>query len=366
MTQIGGPMIPTIGIGARVRVATAAVAAVALCAGILGAQPARGASSPGPVAPSDGLSATVQRILSDADFSGAAIVVKDGAVVYRGAMGMADVAAGIPNTPETRFKLASIHKQMLAGYILTMAQDGLITLDGSLCQGIKACPATLQDVTYQQILTQTSGIPNVPDDQLASIQSNEDALRVIGALPRLFAPGKGWAYSSTAFSLLTATPEMVTGGGLTDLMDEKVFQPAGMHETGLAGFDGPLPDAAIGYDSPGGNPVGGSVGNWSTLDDLVAWDRALRAGSPITQAMVQRMETPYARVDDTTQYGYAVELRDVLGHREVAHRGGEGGFTGWLVRFPDDDSMIAILSNVESTDVDSLRDKLVEALLTSD
>ncbi len=359
-------MTPTIAIGARVRIATTAIAATVLCIGILGSVPASGSSSPGPATPSDGLSAVVQRILEDAGFSGAAIVVKDGSVVYRGAMGMADTEAGVPNRPETRFKLASIDKQMLGGYILTMAQDGIITLDGSLCQGIDACPASLRDVTYHEILTQTSGIPDVPDEQIAAIQSNEDALRVIGDLPRLFPPGEGWAYSSTAFSLLTATPEMLLGRGLIELRDEQVFQPAGMLSTGLAGFDGPLPGAAIGYDRPNGTPVGGTVGNWSTVDDLVAWHRALLAGSPIDPAMVQAMETPYARVDDTTQYGYGVELRDVLGHREVLHRGGSPGFVGWLVRFPADDAMIAILSNVESTDVDGLRDQLVNALWSGD
>jgi CubicO group peptidase (beta-lactamase class C family) len=359
--------MPTKGISARVRVAIATAAAVVVSAGILGIQPARGTASPGTDAPPDALGTTVQRILADAGFSGAAIGVKDGAVVYRGAMGMADEAAGIPNRPETRFKLGSIDKQMPAGYILTMAQDGIIDVDGSLCQGIEACPASLQDVTYHQILTQTSGVPDVPDEQIASIDSNESALRVIGDLPRLLWPGEGWAYSSTAFSLLTATPELLLGDGrLTELRHEKVFGPARMLDTGLAGFDGPVPDAAVGYDRPGGTPVGGTVGNWSTVDDLVAWHRALLAGSPITFAMVKAMETPWAQVDATTRYGYGVELRDELGHREVRHRGGTPGFVDWLVRFPDDDAMIAILSNVESSDADGLRVRLVEALLSSD
>ncbi len=353
-------------IGARVRGATAAVAAIALFAGILGSLPARGSSSPDAIMPSDGLGVVVQQILADAGFSGSAIVVKDGSVVYRGAMGMADAASGIPNWPETRFKLGSIDKQLLAGYILTMAQDGIITLDGSICQGIAGCPASLKDVTYHQVLTHTSGIPDLTDEQLGPIQSNEDALRVIGDAPRLFPPGEGWAYSTTAYSLLTATPEMLLGQGIIDLRDEHVFQPAGMQATGLAGFDGPVPDAATGYDRPGGTPVGGPVGNWSTVDDLVAWHRALLADGPVTPGMVERMETPYAQVDDDIDYGYGVELRDTLGHREVSHRGGTAGFVSWLVRFPDDDAMIALLSNAGSTDVDGLRATLVEALLSGD
>ena len=303
-------------------------------------------------------------ILGDAGFSGAALVVRHGEVLYRGAMGLADVEQGIENTPETRFKLASIEKQMLAGLVLTLVRDGLITLDGSLCQGIEDCPASLEDVTYHQVLTHTSGIPEMSDEELAPIRSNEDALEVIGGADRLFEPGDGWAYSSTAYSLPTATLEILTGEGYIDLRRERVFEPAGMEQTGLDGFEGPPPGAAVGYDRPGGTPVGGPVGNWSTVDDLWAWHRSLLSGEPIPSDLVEAMETPHAEVEPGLAYGYGVELRDTDGHREVSHRGGTAGFTGYLVRFPDDDSLIALLANAESIDVDGLREQLIDVVLS--
>jgi len=332
-------------------------------AGTTGVTLAGSASPSG--SPDGDLAGAVRTILEDAGFSGSVLVLREGDLIYRGAMGLADAARGLENTPETLFKIGSIDKQLLAGFVLTLAQDGLIDLQGSLCQGIDGCPESLEDVTYHQVLTHTSGIPDMTDEELASIRSNEDALRVIGDAERLFAPGEGWAYSTTAYSLLTATPEMLLERGLIESRSERVFVPADMPSTGLAGFEGPVPGAATGYDQPGGMALDQPIGNWSNVDDLWAWHRALLAAAPISEPMVELMETRHAEVEPGLWYGYGVELRDTDGHREVSHRGGTAGFVSQLVRFPDEDTLIVILSNVESTDVDALKAALVAAVLPS-
>ena len=67
-----------------------------------------GAASQVPPAP--GSAEAIHAILESAEFSGAALVVRDEDVLYRGAMGFADTETGERNTPETRFKLASVYK----------------------------------------------------------------------------------------------------------------------------------------------------------------------------------------------------------------------------------------------------------------
>jgi len=328
------------------------------------------AGSVGSAASSDGVSPgsaadTIEEILESNGFTGAALVVREGEVVYRGALGLADAESGRPNTPETRYKIASIYKQLSAGLILTFVDDGLLDLDGSLCQGIADCPDSLVDVTYHQVLTHTSGIGELTDEEGVQIQSNEDALRVIGDMERVSEPGESWSYSSTAYSLLTATPEMLMGVPLDELERERLYEPIGMPDTGHDGFEGPPADSAIGYVEPGGSPAGGPFGFWSTVDDLWAWHRALLAGDPIPFDLVALMETPAVPVDDTISYGYGVEVRETHGRREISHRGGTEGFSAWLVRFPDDDVIIVLLSNSESTDVDALRERLIDVVFDS-
>ncbi len=305
--------------------------------------------------------AVIERILEESEFSGAALVARGETVLYRGAMGLANRETGEANAPETRFKLGSVYKQLSAALVLTLVRDGLIEVNGSLCQGIESCPDSLHDVTYHQVLTHASGIGELSDEEASGIASNEDALRIIGDAERLFAPGAGWSYSSTAYSLFTATPEMLTGVPVVDLERERVYLPAGMTSTGLDGLDSWPSGAAVGYASAGGAPSGGPVGNWSTVDDLWAWHRALRAGQPLSAELVAVQEERHVEVDGGW-YGYGVSLAETDGHREVSHRGGTAGFSSYLIRFPDEDVCIAILSNDESTDVDALRTRIIEAV----
>lgn len=317
--------------------------------------------APTPVVGGD-VGKNIAAVLESSNFSGAALVVRQGDVLYRGGLGSADAETGRPNTPETRFKLGSVHKQLSAALILTLARDGLIDLNGSLCQGIPECPDSLADVTYHQVLTHSSGIGELTDEEGMQIQSNEDALRIIGDKERLFEPGQGWSYSNTAYSLFTATPEMILGKPLLEL-EQDFYEKVGMNSTGLEGFEGPPAGSAVGY-SVDGSPSGGPIGNWSTVDDLWAWHRALLAGDPIPSDLVALMEKPHAQVDDGLWYGYGVEVRETHSRREISHRGGTEGFSSYFIRFPDDDVVIVLLSNNDSTDVDSLRERLIDIVFT--
>src|SRR5687768_12518178 len=308
----------------------------------------------------EGADRVIEEILETSNFTGAALVVRQGEVLYRGGLGFADTETGRPNTPETRFKLGSVHKQLSAALVLTLARDGLIDLNGSLCQGIPECPNSLEDVTYHQVLTHSSGIGELTYEEEIQIHSNADALRVVGDKKRLFEPGQDWSYSSTAYSLFTATPEMILGKPFLEL-EQDFYAAVGMSSTGLEGFEGPPADSAVGY-SADGNPSGDPVGNWSTVDDLWTWHRALLAGEPIPSDLIALMENPHAQVDDVHSYGYGVEVRETHGRREISHRGGTTGFSSYLIRFPDDDVVIVLLSNNESTDVDALRERLIDVV----
>lgn len=75
--------------------------------------------------------AKIQEVLALAhkygQFNGAALVAENGKVVYKGAFGMANMEWGIPNAPDTKFRLGSITKQFTAMLTLQLVEQGKIT-----------------------------------------------------------------------------------------------------------------------------------------------------------------------------------------------------------------------------------------------
>src|SRR5690242_2736822 len=94
-------------------------------------------------------------------FNGTALVAENGKVIYKGAFGMANMEWGIPNTPDTKFRLGSITKQFTATLIMQLVEQGKIKLDGKL---IDYLPEYRKDtgakVTIHNLLSHTSGIPS--------------------------------------------------------------------------------------------------------------------------------------------------------------------------------------------------------------
>src|SRR4026208_2002928 len=86
--------------------------------------------------PNKDKAAKIQEVLATANkhrlFNGTALVAENGKIIYKGAFGMANMEWAIPNTLDTRFRLASITKQFTATLTLELVQQGKIKLDGKI------------------------------------------------------------------------------------------------------------------------------------------------------------------------------------------------------------------------------------------
>ena len=129
--------------------------------------------------PDSDKAAKIQEVLSLAhkyrQFNGSALVVEKGHVIYRGAFGMANMEWGIPNTPETRFRLGSITKQFTSMLTLQLVEQGKIKLDGKLSDYLPDYRKDIGDkVTIHHLLTHTSGIPSYTDQPgfIANVSRN--------------------------------------------------------------------------------------------------------------------------------------------------------------------------------------------------
>ncbi|MEM6431762.1 MAG: serine hydrolase domain-containing protein [Deinococcota bacterium] len=308
-------------------------------------------------------------------FMGTVLVAKDGQVVLERGYGHANLARRIPNTANTRYRLGSINKPFTATLMLTLEDDGLIDIDAPIARYLPDYPEGNR-ITVHHLLTHTSGIVNyteLPDfDAFKADATNlPELIDRFANLPLRFAPGSRFNYSNSNYALLAYIAERVTGNSYTKVMNDYLLRPLRLplqveasrtHISRLA--DGYSYDADQRFVSADDIDVSVAMGSGNivgTARDLYAWDRALARGN-ITRAAQTKLFTPYTTVDflPGVRYGYGWMLRNSPYGREQAHTGSIDGFRSYFARYPNQDTVIIVLANVE-TDVISLGQRLAEA-----
>ncbi|MRR13656.1 class A beta-lactamase-related serine hydrolase, partial [bacterium] len=139
---------------------TARLAALSL--GVLTlARSVQASPAPKPAAPAnaiDAIDALVKASYLPGSPGAAVIAVRDGKVVYRKAVGMADLELDVPLRPDSVFRLGSVTKQFTAVAILMLAEEGKLALSDPITKFLPDYPTQGHVITVEHLLTHTSGI----------------------------------------------------------------------------------------------------------------------------------------------------------------------------------------------------------------
>src|SRR5690554_6600260 len=297
----------------------------------------------------------------DGNVPGAAVLVlRDGEPVVRRGYGLADVAAGVPVTPETNFRLASVSKQFTAATILLLAEDGLLKLDDPVRKWLPSLPEAAGTVTLHHLLSHTSGLIDYEDVMPEGLERqvrDADVLAILEGQDRLyFEPGSQYRYSNSAYALLTLIVERASGQAYPDFLRERIFAPLGM-DASVAFVDGEstVANRAFGHSLVDGawtrtdqsptSAVLGDGGIYSSIDDLAKWDAALyddRLLSDESRALAFSRQTDVpVDEDDVHAYGYGWRLD---GER-MWHSGETIGFRNVIIRDPSQRLTVVVLTN---------------------
>lgn len=234
----------------------------------------------------------VQTLYENGQFSGAVLVSVKGAVVYKKAVGYANLEDSIPNTTDTKFRIASFTKPFTAMLILQLVQDGTIGLDDKLTDYLSGFNIKGgEKITIHQLLTHTAGIighPGISDLEDIEKQhySREELLVLINSYDLVYEPGKGREYSNFGYGLLALLIEKVTNKTFDEVMNEKICQPAGMTNTMSDITEFSIGKRAVGYSHYYFTGIGkapyldmsfclGAGQLLSTVEDLYLFDKAL-------------------------------------------------------------------------------------------
>jgi len=302
-------------------------------------------------------------------FNGSALVAENGQVILRKGYGMANMEWQIPNGPDTKFRLGSITKQFTSMVIMQLVGEGKIKLDEKITTYLPDYRKDTGDkVTVRHLLSHTSGIPsytNIPgfiQNQSRDPYKVTDFVKKYTSGDLAFEPGSKFEYDNSGYFLLGAIIERVTGMPYEKTLQQRIFDPLGMKETGYDHAATVLAKRAAGYVlTPGGYEnapyidmsvpfAAGSL--FSTVDDLYKWDRALYTDKLLPAELKQTMFTP---VLSNYAFGWSrmTMTLDPAGKTRVStisHNGGINGFSTVEIRIPDRQDLIVLLDNTSRGD----------------
>lgn len=291
------------------------------------------------------------------NFSGSILVARDGQPIVSKGYGMANVELDVPNQPQTVFRLGSVTKQFTTMAIMMLQERGKLNANDAACKYLENCPAAWQPITIKNLMTHTAGVPNYtsfPDFAKTAVlpMTNNQMIALFRDKPLDFAVGEKYAYSNSGYFLLGAIIERASGKSYADFLQENIFTPLGMKNTGYDSSTRIIKNRATGYARQGGETVnaaymdmtipGAAGALYSTTGDLLLWDQALYTEKLVSRKTLDEIFTPFK---DGYGYGWGIGKR--FDRQEISHGGGIYGFATDISRFPNDKVTVIVLSNIQ-------------------
>jgi CubicO group peptidase (beta-lactamase class C family) len=327
------------------------------------------------------VSAAVDDLFAQQDFAGApgciAALIEGEAVTWQRAFGLARLDTAAPLTADTRMRIASITKPMVALMLAALEDAGRLALADPLSRHVPE-HRFAADPTLAQMLAMKSGIPETYPlvwlglgDAARLAEHGQALLALLLAQRELnFRPGKRTLYANANTVLLQLVAERAAGEPLGRLLQRHVFGPAGMAGAVLDdGLAHRLPNTAMAYAKSGdgflpADPAsveaapGGVI---ASLADMIAWHRWLR-GNP--HDSLNRLAAVVPHTDGSPSgYAHGFVHQLLSGTRVIGHAGGHSGWASDYLYAPDADAAVIILANRADANVyEKAREMLVTAL----
>lgn len=167
-------------------------------------------------------------------------VVQNGKIVKLGNYGLADLQNSIPVSEHTVFIINSITKAFTGVAIMQLVEAGKLNLSAPVSTYLNDLPDAWKTVTIQQLLSHTSGIPDIVDEETSILvpESEEASWTKVKTLPIDFKPGEKFRYNQTNYLLLGRIINQLSNMPFTEFIVKEQLQKAGMTKTIQAGFAG--------------------------------------------------------------------------------------------------------------------------------
>lgn len=284
--------------------------------------------------------------------------VENGRIAWHAAYG--ERAPGKPMERDTVFNVASLTKPAFASMALQLVADDSLELDEPL-HTYWVDPDVADDprhrlLTPRIVLSHQSGLPN---------------WRGNNKLGFMFEPGARHEYSGEGYQYLRHAIEELAGMELPQLMQEHVFEPAGMQRTSMGWSDSLGNNVATGFNEAG-EPIDTAISErepnaaahlMSTVDDYARFTAWMADGANLPAELFDEMRSPQALHEDPAErFGLGWKLIPLNDGEALMHDGREPGVRTYAIVLPGKGEALVILTNSSNGEL-SFR-PLVEAALS--
>jgi CubicO group peptidase (beta-lactamase class C family) len=205
---------------------------------------------------------TLEAILKQHDLPAlAVVVVKDGQICDRAAVGVRKWGASTPVTTNDVFHIGSCTKSMTATLTAMLIEDGKLRWDTTITDVFPELKGKMdkqyETVTVEQLLTHRGGVPGTPpaaawkrawEQEGTPAEQRREFIEAVLSKPPAAAPGTKMIYSNQGYSIIGAMLEKITGTPWETLITKRLFKPLHMD---TAGFGPPGTIGAV--DQPWGH-----------------------------------------------------------------------------------------------------------------
>lgn len=326
----------------------------------------------------------------------AVVVRKDDRTAFEQGYGMRDLRSNLPIDVHTNFRLASFSKQFTAMAVMLLVHDGKLQYDDRITDIFPEFPAYGRQITIRNLLNHTSGLEDYEDLLMKQYEGRPwqtipqiDDQGVLALLEQQsgtkFPPGSKWEYCNGGYEVLANIIPKVSGQSFRDFLRNRIFIPLNMSGTVVFEYGrSQVANRAYGYSNDKGvwletdqSPTSATLGDgaiYSSVDDLIKWDDALRLHSLLNEAEFQPAITPVTvpgqgksavSAKENEGYGFGWFLDHYRGRQRMWHTGGTIGFQTVIERFPESNLTIIVLANRTDLNPKDLADKIAKLYFPS-
>jgi CubicO group peptidase (beta-lactamase class C family) len=297
-------------------------------------------------------------------FNGSIIIAKNNEIIYDTTLGYANIRRRIPLEDTSAIQLASITKPITGAVILSLVQEGKLSLEDTVTSFLPRLPEEYKKITVNMLLSHQSGLTQYYyycDHVLENkecVVSNDSLIEIINCHNPGFAgrPGRKFNYCNTNFALLASVAEQIEGKSFQEIVQERIIEPCGMKNSFMLDLSkGTLPKNLV-YGNNEWNTimefdyldgVVGDKGFFSTAHDLLLFDKYFFSCLMLNDSLLQSAFEPQVKIKSNgNSYGLGWRLRfDKDLGKIIYHPGWWRGNRHLYFKIPSKDYTVIMLSN---------------------